>query len=280
VDRLSVGVQSFDDGLLRSIHRYPRYGSGSEIRSRLAAAQGHFRTLNVDLIFNFREHSEDLLRRDLQVLRELRPDQVTFYPLMSARARRGPYYREKRFYKLIRAELAGAYRPSTAWCFSRAEASSASHPALIDEYIVAREEYAGLGSGSFGYLGGKMYANSFSVARYIERLDRGLLPLAAARSFTPAERVRYDFLMKLFGGNLDLGALEQRHGPRAMRTLASALTFFRLTGALRRRGRIISLTPRGYYVWVILMREFFAGVNRLRQDCLALATEVRDASHL
>ena len=40
VDRLSVGVQSFDDGLLASVHRLHRYGSGAEIRDRLAAARG------------------------------------------------------------------------------------------------------------------------------------------------------------------------------------------------------------------------------------------------
>jgi coproporphyrinogen III oxidase-like Fe-S oxidoreductase len=280
VDRLSVGVQSFDDGLLRSIQRYHRYGSGSEIRGRLKAAQGRFRTLNVDMIFNFRDQNEDLLRRDLKVLCELLPDQVTFYPLMSLRSRRGPYSREKRFYRLIRAELAAAYRSSTAWCFSRADASSASRPSLIDEYIVAHEEYAGLGSGSFGYLGGSLYANSFSVPRYIERLDRDLLPLAAARRYSPPQRALYDFLMKLFGGRLDLSELERRHGLEAMRGLAPALMLSRLAGVLRRHGPILSLTPKGYYAWVILMREFFIGVNRLRRDCLASLTEGQDASHL
>jgi hypothetical protein len=34
------------------------------------------------------------------------------------------------------------------------------------------------------------------------------------------------------------------------------------------KGGLLNLTPRGYYAWVILMREFFVGVNRLRQDCL------------
>jgi coproporphyrinogen III oxidase-like Fe-S oxidoreductase len=280
VDRLSVGVQSFDDGLLASIHRYHRYGSGSEIRSRLAAARGRFRTINVDLIYNFRGQSEALLRRDLRVLRELATDQITFYPLMGSRARRGPYRRQKRFYNLIRAELAGAYLPSTAWCFSRLGSLGAKDPAPIDEYIVACEQYAGLGSGSFGYLGGRLYANSFSVARYVELLGRGLPPVAAVRSYAPADRVRYDFLIQLFGGHLDLAALEVRHGPEAMRALDPALALLRLTGVVRRRGRIVSLTPRGYYVWVILMREFFQGVNRLRQDCLALATEAQDAGHL
>jgi coproporphyrinogen III oxidase-like Fe-S oxidoreductase len=276
VDRLSVGVQSFDDELLRSIHRYRRFGSGRETRARLEAAQGRFRTLNVDLMYNFRAQSEDQLRWDLRVLNELRPDQVTYYPLMGPPSRRGSYARERRFYDLIRDRLASSYRPATAWCFTRASGSGEIPRESIDEYIVAHEEYAGLGSGSFSYLQGRLYANSFSVPGYIERLDRGLWPLASVRRYTPPQRLRYDFLMKLFGGRLDLDALERRHGAEAMRTLAPALAFFRFEGLLRSRGRLLNLTPRGYYAWVILMREFFAGVSRLRQDCLPQRAEVRD----
>jgi len=39
VNRLSVGVQSFDDDLLRRMDRYDKYGRGNEIAARLR----HFR---------------------------------------------------------------------------------------------------------------------------------------------------------------------------------------------------------------------------------------------
>ena len=264
VDRLSVGVQSFDDGLLDSVHRLHRYGSGSQIRERLEAARGRFPTLNADMIFNLAGQSRAMLERDLAVLRELELEQVTFYPLMSPRARRGSYARERHYYALIREALDGAYTPSTAWCFSRE-----GRAGLIDEYIVSREEYAGLGSGSFGYLGGELYANTFSLEGYIRRTGRGELPVAAVRPFTPTERLRYDFLMKLFGGSLDLDRLEARHGPGAAARLWKERAFFRAIGALRRRGKRLSLTEAGNYVWVMLMREFFTGVNRLRAASLA-----------
>jgi coproporphyrinogen III oxidase-like Fe-S oxidoreductase len=265
VDRLSIGVQTFDDGLLAAMRRYHRYGSGSDIRRNLAAARGRFATLNVDLIFNFAGQTESMLRSDLQVLNELAVDQITYYPLMSPRPLRGPFTREKRFYRVIREALGPAYRPATAWCFSRKPGGR--QPAgggLGDEYIVTREEYAGLGSGSFGYLGGRLYANTFSLPQYIELLGRGELPVAAQRRFSRRDRLRYDFLMKLFGGRLDLGELEARHGPGAERRLDSEIAFFRSVGALRREERTLVLTDEGYYVWVVLMREFFTGLNRLR----------------
>ena len=35
VQRLSVGVQSFDNGLLKQMDRYDKYGSGEEILERI-----------------------------------------------------------------------------------------------------------------------------------------------------------------------------------------------------------------------------------------------------
>ena len=53
VNRLSVGVQSFQDDLLKQMERYHKYGSGLQIQERLAKYAGTFDTLNVDMIFNF-----------------------------------------------------------------------------------------------------------------------------------------------------------------------------------------------------------------------------------
>ena len=56
VNRLSVGVQSFDDALLRHIGRYEKYGSGREIQEKLKSAAGIFDTLNIELnILGFRD---------------------------------------------------------------------------------------------------------------------------------------------------------------------------------------------------------------------------------
>jgi len=43
--------------------------------------------------------------------------------------------------------------------------------------------------------------------------------------------------------------------------------FFLFTGALRKDGAILTLTNRGRYYWVIMMREFFVSVNNFRDYC-------------
>ena len=186
VNRLSVGVQSFDDGLLRKMDRYDKYGSGAEIAERLRQTLGRFGTLNADMIFNFPTQTSAMLDRDLDTLLEIGIDQVTWYPLMVSDSTRRKVMetlgrvddrQEERFYHQIVGRLVPAYRFSSAWCFSRKQA-------MIDEYIVDYDEYAGLGSGSIGYLNGICYANTFDIRGYIAQIDRGELPLAASRIFS------------------------------------------------------------------------------------------------
>ena len=65
VQRLSVGVQSFDNELLREMGRYQKFGSGEQIQEKIRQAAPHFPSLNVDMIYNFPNQTEEILRRDL-----------------------------------------------------------------------------------------------------------------------------------------------------------------------------------------------------------------------
>jgi coproporphyrinogen III oxidase-like Fe-S oxidoreductase len=269
VNRLSVGVQSFDDGLLRKMDRYDKYGSGAEIAGRLRQTLGRFGTLNADMIFNFPTQTSAMLDRDLDTLQEIGIDQVTWYPLMVSDSTRQKVMetlgrvddrQEERFYHQIVGRLVPAYRFSSAWCFSRKQA-------MIDEYIVDYDEYAGLGSGSIGYLNGTCYANTFDIRGYNAQLDRGELPLAASRIFSVRDQIRYDFLMKLFGTRLNTSALRKKYEGKFLLLLWPDLLAFSLIGALSWRAPDIVLTKRGRYAWVILMREFFTAVNNFRDYC-------------
>ncbi len=271
VNRLSVGVQTFDDNLLKIIERYHKYGSGQEITERLRSTQGIFQTLNVDMIFNFPTQTLDILKKDLSTLVNLGVDQVTYYPLMVSSSTQEvmkkklgvvDYDRGRSYYAEIRAMLSRQYRATTAWCFSKTHAP-------IDEYVVNYDEYAGLGSGSIGYLGGSAYANTFDIRDYITRINTGVLPLTAKRDFSVGERLRYDFLMKLFGMELDLNALSAKHKVSALRRLLPEIAFFMVAGGLRKKGDVLKLTERGQYYWVLMMREFFIGVNNFRDYCRA-----------
>ena len=270
VNRLSVGVQSFDDGLLQEMRRFEKYGSGDQIRDRLQHAQGVFDTLNVDMIFNFPHQTEASLDRDLDILvDELSVDQVSFYPLMSANSTRKSmlrtvgrvdYSRERDLYQIIAGHmLANGYTRSSAWCFSK-------QAGMFDEYIVEHEEYLGLGSGAFSYLQGSFFASTFSINHYLRLVDSGALGAVRRCDLSQRDQMRYYLLMKLFGGSLDRVVAEDRFEGRFARTLWPELAALRTMGAMWDSDEIITLTESGLYLWVMMMREFFTGVNKLREE--------------
>jgi coproporphyrinogen III oxidase-like Fe-S oxidoreductase len=269
VQRLSVGVQTFNNDLLKKIGRYEKYGSGEVIAERLKNTQGCFDTLNADMIFNFPGQTLQMLDEDLTILLNLNMEQTTFYPLMVSSITQETmgktigavdFKGEQKLYELIVRRLEKNYDFSSAWCFSRKKA-------LIDEYVVDYDEYAGLGSGAIGYLHGTCYSNTFDIAEYIASLEQGRLPLKASRKFDLHDQMSYDFLMKLFSTKLDIAALQKKYNDKFLKTLWKEIAAFEIVRAFRYFPPYLHLTPRGHYLWVIMMREFFIAVNNFREHC-------------
>lgn len=266
VTRLSVGVQSFDDTLLREMERRDKYGSGQEIAENLRRAAGRFATLNVDLIFNQPHQSLASFQRDLAIFQTLGANQVSCYPLMTSPTVRRrmsgvmglPDSRRLReFYRTILRELAPGFAPTSAWCFTRRGQGS-------DEYIVAAENYVGVGSGAFSYLDGTLYAATFSLATYEQRIARGLTGITTRHRLSSGDALRYALLVRLFGLGLDREWALRRHGPAFFRTLWGELRTLEIGGAVRRDAAGWRLTERGMYWLMLMMSEFFESVNTYR----------------
>lgn len=269
VDRLSVGVQSFDDNILKSIKRYHKYGSGEQIKDYLYNAKDYFKTFNVDMIFNFPGQTVDLLEKDIDTLIDLNIEQVTYYPLMPSSSTANAINNKwnkidnknvKYLYYNIVDMFSGYLDPTTIWCFSK-------NDSLIDEYIINHDEYIGVGSGSFGYMDGAIYINDFSIGNYINYLKNNKLPFIYKKSFTKKEQVQYYFLIKLFGRKLDINAINQKYSIDIFKYLKTETSFFLFTDGIEIDKNYITLTKRGLYFWLIMMKEFFINVNNLRDYC-------------
>ncbi len=267
VTRFSVGVQSFDDGLLAGMERLQKYGSGIVIRERLERVRGIFPTLNVDMIFNLPGQTMAMLDADIDALLELDVDQVSFYPLMTATTARHKMNKtmgladeslRHAMYERVLDRLLPRYRASSAWCFTRGEG-------MFDEYIIDQDDYVGVGSGAFSYVGGQMYSTTFSLNHYCRRVERGQSGITRRRTLGAKERMRYDYLVRLFGGALKREDIAERHGAAFWLRMAPELVAMRLLGATRHEGDALRLTRRGMYCWVLMMAEFFNSVNDVRE---------------
>ena len=270
VDRLSVGIQSFNDDILKATERYHKYGSGAEIAEKIKSLKGFFKTLNADMIFNFPLQNEVNLQADLDILNSLGVDQVTYYPLMVSTSTQKVVekklgvvndIRGRKFYEMICKNLIGGYDMATSWCFTKKHT-------MIDEYIINYDEYAGLGSGAIGFVDGMVYANTFDIPEYIRKVEGGEFPITASRICSVKEQLLYDFMMAQFGLSFDLEKMSQKYGVNAKSKMFLETTFFRMIGGLKQDpSNPNKLLVDDCYFGVIMMREFFTAVNNFRDHC-------------
>jgi menaquinone C8-methyltransferase len=273
VQRFSVGVQSLDDGLLKQMDRYDKYGSAAEILERLQSIEGRFHSLNVDMIFNFPSQTAEQLTAEVELVKRTGANQVTFYPLMASPAVRDSlkrtvgkvdYVREYHYYRQIAEQMSDGFEPASAWTFSRTGGG------MIDEYIVDYEDYVGLGSGAFSFLEGSLYVNTFSLEMHAKRVESGKTPALQKRDSSHHDRMRYRFLMSLFGMSLDKQAFARDFGVSIELGLPLEMAYMRSVGAfdVDDSERLV-LSATGRYLLVSMMREFFVGVNNLRDQARA-----------
>jgi coproporphyrinogen III oxidase-like Fe-S oxidoreductase len=270
VQRLSVGVQSFDDNLLKQMGRYQKFGPGVGIMERIREAAPHFPSLNVDMIYNFPNQTAEILEKDIQQVIDSGAQQTTFYPLMTSPSvsrmldrsvGKVNYGREPQFYEMILRRLSGEFTPMSAWTFLR------EGTGMIDEYIVESEEYVGLGPGAFSYLDGTLYVNTFSPREYQKAIDAGRMSVIAKQTYGKREKMRYRFLMELFSLHFDRRRFKETFGAPVEIGLWLETLFMLLTGSFSKIDREeLTLTPRGRYLSVVMMREFFSGVNNVRDE--------------
>ncbi len=271
VDRLSVGVQSFDNQLLKQMSRLSKFGSGDEVLGRIQNSVGILPSINVDMIFNFPSQTEEILREDIRKVIESGANQVTFYPLMSSPSvsfamdraiGKVDYSREPAYYKIIHDELCAVYQPMSAWTYSRKDTT------MIDEYIVEYEEYVGVGSGSFSYLDGTLYVNTFSLSEYDRLITSGRMGLSATRHFARQQQMQYRFMMELFDLKLNKSQFKKDFNSPIERSLWLEMLFMNLMNAFTKQTDKdhLRISPDSSYLLVVMMREFFAGVNVLREQ--------------
>ena len=113
-DRVSIGVQDFDEEILKTIHRFQ---TTEQVRNlTIAAREMGYKSINYDLIFGLPKQKLHHILDTMNYLQELKPDRIAFYSYAhvpwKSKSQRGyseadlPTGKEKReLYEVGKAEL-------------------------------------------------------------------------------------------------------------------------------------------------------------------------------
>lgn len=182
VNRLSIGIESFDEDKLKLMGREANFTQADQI-IKIARSKG-FNNINIDFIYGLPNETIDVTKEDIKKMIKLKPDHISAYSLiLEPHTKMHIHYKETvdedteyEMYSLIRKALKKAG-------YDHYEVSNYSKPNKYAKHNLVywlNGEYYGFGLGACGYLHEVRYENTRNLNKYIEgsyMLNRELVSL-------------------------------------------------------------------------------------------------------
>lgn len=255
VTRLSMGVQSFDDGLLKLNGRV--HLSEDVERAYGQIRRVGFGSVNLDLMCGLMGETEEKWRNSVHRAIALAPESVTIYQTEI------PY--NTQLYRDLEAGVLPAV-PAT-WEVKRErlaygfEALEAAGYTVVSAYNAVRDpkrqrflyqdrlwrgdDMLGLGVASFGYFDGVHYQNETRLESYEEVVERGGIPAKRAYELAVEERVVREFILQLKLGEVAAQPFYSRYAVDILRVFERPLQELEREGFLVCDPQGVRLTRAG-----------------------------------
>jgi oxygen-independent coproporphyrinogen-3 oxidase len=195
INRISLGVQSFSDPLLKTLGRIH---SAAEARTAISAARAAgCDNLNLDLMYGIPHQTLDDWRTTLRNALESRPEHISTYALSlepgtplacDIAAGRLPAPDDDLTADMY--SLAAELLPEAGYLhYEISNFALPGRECRHNRRYWANAEYLGLGASAHSYRGGLRWNNVPDPRVYTERLDKGGLPVQRAEALSARERV-------------------------------------------------------------------------------------------
>lgn len=183
VNRVSIGVQSFNEKHLKTLGRL--HSKDRAVETYNIAREVGFENISLDLMFSLPEQTEKELESDITTICKLSPDHISIYSLIWEEGT--PFYE-----KLKKGELFETDNELEADMYEmiidKLEESGYNHYEISNfakDNMEARHnskywenvEYVGVGLGASGYLGNLRYKNKSDFDEYYEDIAAGIKPV-------------------------------------------------------------------------------------------------------
>jgi oxygen-independent coproporphyrinogen-3 oxidase len=263
VTRISIGVQSFDDEVLRRAGR--AHGAREAEEAVRRARDSGFADVSLDLIVGL--PGEDLDRWDDTVRRAaaLGPDHVSVYFLETDKdAPLARAIREGRCARAAEEQEVKAYRATGEVLrqagYRQYEISNYALPGHESRHNLkywTDAPYVGFGLGAHAYWGGSRRANLSRLADYLKATRGGEDPVEWIEPFDPARRAIEALILGLrLAQGVDLAAVERHYGVNVRRGRSEAWERAAAAGLTVQEGDRVRLSERGF----LCSNELFASL--------------------
>jgi oxygen-independent coproporphyrinogen-3 oxidase len=262
-NRLSIGVQSFDDGLLKMMNR--RHSAERARKAVSAAQRAGFGNITIDLIYGIPRMTHGQWERSLDETVGLGVQHISAYHLtieprtaFGRMARGGklaaiPEAESERQYETLRSKLSEAG-------FEQYEISNFALPgfrAVHNSAYWSGEPYLGIGPSAHSYNGQRVRSWVVAdVGRYIE--DVGSKAIYDHETLSDNELFNERVMTSLRRvEGLDTQLLAERFGAEKTLQLNRSAERFLSTGDMTKRGNILAIPPEKFLLSDYIIGELF-----------------------
>lgn len=248
VKKISIGVQSFSDVILKAIGR--GHDAETAITAIKKAKEFDFDYLNIDLMFSLPEQEVDDIKRDLKTAVELEVQGISTYPLIllpdtklhehvdSGLMKLPAETKEQEMYETIIDYLTDSgYEMRALWSLST-KPRNYYGPFEFEEYI-------GIGSNAWSLIDNFLYLNVTSPKEYIKFLKDGKLPIKKGTIFSSEKSMKLWFMRRLYNVRVDKTRFYDRFKRDMDHELRRIIVPLRLLGIIRSNNGYVELTRKG-----------------------------------
>lgn len=203
VNRLSIGIESFDEENLILMNRKNNYIDTLD-KINLIRIKG-FKNINLDLIYALPGEKLSVLKKDLKLLLKLNPEHISTYSLMIEDNTYLSYKKINSIEEEIDATMYDYIRKTLKKKgYNHYEVSNFAKKNYESKHNLVywnNEEYYGFGCGASGYIDGIRYSNTKSLSSYIKGNIKSSEEIIAKESVMEYELMLG--LRKIKGINID-----------------------------------------------------------------------------
>ena len=254
VDRLSIGVQSFDADLLKKIGRTHSPDDAARVVGE--ARKAGFENLSIDLIYGLPGQTiaqwQDTLDKALALdlphysgYSLIVEPKTVFYNLMNKGKLPlpGEDIETEMFTMLIeQMESKGRMR------YEISNFAAPGHESIHNLIYWENATYAGVGAGAHGYVDGIRYSNIGPIAKYMEKTAAGERPVQQTHIVTAIEAMEEEMFLGLRKSNgVSVSLFQEKFGQSLEEVYGETLHSLIKDGLVERLDDAVRLTHRGVY---------------------------------
>jgi oxygen-independent coproporphyrinogen-3 oxidase len=264
VNRVSSGIQAFDDALLKRLGANHTVAQALQAIDETVGAIGH---IAIDLLYRCPGQTVDHWLEQFQHAISIPGvDHLSCYSLVLDNDAEQPSpVEEGRMMTdmLALAESAG-YRHYASCASGGFDLCKPGREGIYEarHWEAPQARFLGLGPGALGFVGNSVTVNGLGVRRYIERLNQGQLPLVSATHAHQEELMRRYFVLGVKTLNVPLEPFRQEFGIEPTEYFQMEFDQLQRWGFIALSQDFLSLTPLGRLFVDTVSAVFFSQGQR------------------